>query len=185
MKRLIIFTIASLLAGPGVFGQCEPDTINCKDSDEPGQICPMELPSARVNLYFDEVITVIPPSSIEGPAGTIFIDYIVIDSVTNLPEGLSYAINADRFYSDTAYCVQIYGTPVEAGSDTLHIYVTPFLKTSLGTFPGPQVLNDTTVVMTVLEASGIDPGQYTEFHILPNKPNPFSEVTTLQVKLTF
>ena len=90
-----------------------------------------------------------------------------------------YAVNAERLYADSAYCVSIYGTPEEIGVDSLVIYVTPQIIFGESSIPGPQVVNDTSVVITVGEASGIKPGHYTEFHILPNKPNPFSDVTTL------
>ncbi len=33
--------------------------------------------------------------------------------------------------------------------------------------------------MTVLDASGIDPKKFNEFQILPNTPNPFSDVTRI------
>lgn len=179
MKRLVILTIASMFAGTALFGQCEPDTVNCKDVDEPGQICPMYLPDATVNKYYDEVVTVIPPSEYTLGNLTIYLDYLLIDKVENLPEGISYAVNAERFYADTAYCVSIYGTPTQKGVDTLHIYVTPFLWINGVSTPYTQVLNDSSVILTVVEASGFDPNQFTEFHILPNKPNPFSDVTSI------
>lgn len=179
MKRLLIFSITALLAGSSLMGQCEPDTVNCKDVDEPGQICPLFLPEATVNVYYDEVVTVIPPSEYTLGDITIYLDYLLIDSVGNLPEGISYAVNAERFYADTAYCVSIYGTPKYKGVDTMHIYVTPFLWIAGVSTPFTQVLNDSSVILTVVEPSGIDPNQFTEFHILQNKPNPFSDVTSI------
>ncbi|MFO7670429.1 MAG: T9SS type A sorting domain-containing protein [Bacteroidales bacterium] len=179
MKRVIFTLIAGLFAGTTIFGQCEPDSVNCKDTDEPGQICPMFLPNATVNAYYDEVITVIPPGEVTFGTSKVLINYIIVDSITNLPEGISYAANAERFYADSAYCVQIFGIPVEVGSDSLSIYVTPYIFVGTATIPGPQAVNDTSVVMTVAEASGIDPGQFTDFHLLPNKPNPFSDLTTI------
>ena len=44
---------------------------------------------------------------------------------------------------------------------------------------GPQIVDDTSVVMTVHETSGIDPYPMHEFRVLPNVPNPFSDVTRL------
>lgn len=179
MKKLLTLFIAALLAGSTLWGQCEPDTTNCKDVDEPGQICPMFLPEATVNAYYDEVVTVIPPSEITVGTLTVFVNYIVIDSVKNLPEGISYAVSADNFYADTAYCVSIYGTPVNKGETTMAIYVTPYIWLNGVSTPIPQVVNDTSVVLTVVEASGFDPNQFSDFHILPNKPNPFSDVTSM------
>ncbi len=171
--------IAGSFAGTALFGQCEPDLTNCKDTDEPGQICPRYLPDAQVNVSYNEVITVIAPGEVSFGNSTVFIDYIVIDSITNIPEGITYAANAEKFYADSAYCVQISGIPLKAGIDTLAIYITPYIFYGNTTIPAPQAVNDTSVVVTVIEASGIDPGFFTEFHLLPNKPNPFSEKTTV------
>lgn len=179
MKRVILLIIAGFFTGNTLFGQCEPDLINCVDTDEPGQICPRYLPDAQVNVNYDEVITVIAPGEVTFANSTVFIDYITIDSITNIPEGISYAANAEKFYADSAYCVQISGIPLKAGVDTLAIYITPFIFYGNTTIPAPQAVNDTSVVVTVRHASGIDPGMFTEFHLLPNKPNPFSDRTTV------
>jgi hypothetical protein len=182
MKKIAIissFALMGIFAGTSLFGQCEPDIVNCMDVDEPGQICPLFLPEAIVNAYYEEVVTVIPPSEYTLGTLTIYLDYLLIDSVGNLPDGLSYAANAERFYADTAYCVSIFGTPTQKGIDTLHIYVTPFLWINDVSTPFTQVVNDTSVVIAVVETSGFDPNQYTDFHILPNKPNPFSDVTSI------
>lgn len=179
MKRVMILSLAGLFSGVILSGQCIPDTVNCVDTEGTGVICPRYLPDAVVNAYYDEVITVIPPSEVTSGSQTAMIDYIVIDSITNIPDGVSYAANAQNFYAGSAYCIQVYGTPTKSGSDTLKIYVTPYIFFVNTTIPGPQVVNDTSVVLTVVEASGIDPGLFTEFHLLPTKPNPFSELTSI------
>jgi len=179
MKIHLLFSIAAILTGNLLFGQCEPDTVNCTDLDEPGQICPLLLPDAIVNTYYDEVVTIIPPSEFSTGGFTVFVHYIVVDSVSNLPAGISYASNADRLYADTAYCVSLYGTPEEIGVDTLAIYITPYLWINGVSTPFTQVTNDTSIVMSVVEASGFDPNPFTAFHIQQNKPNPFSEVTSI------
>jgi len=49
-------------------------------------------------------------------------------------------------------------------------------------FGGPlraQVVDDTSVHITVVEALGIDPNHNSEFQVFQNVPNPFSEVTRL------
>lgn len=179
MKKAILFSIAALFTGTFLFGQCEPDLINCEDTDEPGQICPRYLPNAQVNTLYDEVITVIPPGEVIFGENSVLIDYILIDSIRNLPEGITYAANAEKLYADSAYCVQISGLPTKVGVDTLAIYITPFIFYGNTSIPAPQAVNDTSVVMTVSEASGLDPGKFTDFHLLPNKPNPFSYNTTI------
>lgn len=179
MKKLYFLIIAGFISGTALFGQCEPDLTGCEDTNEPGQICPGSLPDAQVNVNYDEVITVIAPGSVLFGNDTVFIDYIVIDSITNIPEGITYAANAEKFYADSAYCVQISGIPVDVGEYPLAIYITPYVFYGNTTIPGPQAVNDTSVVMTVTDLSGIDPGKFTEFHLLPNKPNPFADRTTV------
>ena len=177
MKRVISIIVAGFFAGTVLFGQCIPDPENCEDTGELVQICPKSLPDAHVGAYYDEIFTVIAPGEvILGPI-TINIDYIVIDSIINMPEGISYAANAEKLYADSAYCIQIYGEPVKTGVDTFAIYITPYFVDN--PIPAPQVVDDTSVVMIVTEASGIDPGLFTEFQLLPNKPNPFSDRTTV------
>lgn len=171
--------IAGFFSGSALFGQCEPDLTNCEDTDEPGEICPRYLPEGHVNVSYDAVITVIPPAEVFFGNSSVLIDYILVDSITNLPEGLTYLANTERFYADSAYCVQINGTPANAGEYPLSIYVTPFVFFGETSIPAPQAVNDTSVVMTITDASGIDPGKFTEFHLLPNKPNPFADRTTV------
>lgn len=176
-QTLAIIAI-SVCTGTQVYAQCEPDTA-CKDTGLPGEICPRELTDATVNVAYNEAITVIPPGSFEYLGNVIEVVYIVVDSVLNLPPGIDYYPNAAQFYPDTAYCIQITGTPTEAGDFPLHIHVTPFIDLGTGPISAGQIVDDTSVVMTVLEPSGIDPYQIYEFRVLPNVPNPFSDVTRL------
>ncbi|MFO7932636.1 MAG: T9SS type A sorting domain-containing protein [Bacteroidales bacterium] len=168
-----------LIAGITAYGQCVPDTANCKDTGEPGEICPRYLPEATVNTSYDETITIIPPGEAVVNETSLDIVYIQIDSVINIPDGIDYFPNATKFYADSAYCIQITGTPTTAGEFDLAIYVSPFIFYLNDTIKGPQVVNDTSVTMVVHEASGIDPYRSLEFQVIQNVPNPFSEVTRL------
>ncbi len=179
LSGLIAFSMLALFASVGVSAQCTADTINCKDVDNPGEICPRNLPEVVVNEAYDEAITFIPPSQYEYNGNIINVLYITVDSVTNLPPGIAYYPNADTFYADTAYCVQVTGIPTVAGDFPLHIYVTPVVDVGTGPLLLDQVVDSSSVVMTVLEPSGVDPGRTVSFHILPTYPNPFSDVTQL------
>jgi len=174
-NRLIIFLAIALCSGIKLSAQCEPDTVNCEDIGDPGQICPNDLPSGSLNVVYDEVITIIPPGSFEA----YILSYIVIDSVKNLPPGIDYFPNADIFFPDTAYCIQLSGTPTQAGDFTLAIYISPFIDV-LGTpTKGPQVVDDSSLVVTIQGTAGIEANQITEFKVFQNIPNPFSELTCL------
>ncbi len=182
MKRFaqsVAIIAISVFTGTEMSAQCEPDTANCKDTGDPGQICPRTLPEATVNITYDQVITVIPPGSAAINNIPIEIVYIEIDSVLNLPPGIDYYPNALQFYPDTAYCIQITGNPTEAGEFQLAIYVSPFIDIFGTITKGPPVVDDTSVVMVVHGPSGFDPYQVREFQVLQNIPNPFSEVTRI------
>ncbi len=173
--RLIIILAIALCSGMKLSAQCEPDTANCEDIGDPGQICPNDLPSGVLNVIYDEVITIIPPGSFDA----YVLSYIVIDSVKNLPPGIDYFPNADIFYPDTVYCIQLSGTPTQVGDFTLAIYISPFIDV-LGTpTKGPQVVDDSSLVVTIQKTLGIEPNQMTEFIVYQNVPNPFSFRTSL------
>ena len=178
-RLLAIFAIA-IFPVLALSAQCEPDTANCKDTGDPGQICPRDLPDAIVNELYNEVITVIAPDTATVLGFQVGIAYIIIDSVLNLPPGLNYYANALEFYADSAYCIQVTGTPTEAGDFNLAIYVSAFVYVSQDLIiNGGQFIDDTSVVITVHEPSGVNPYQINEFQVLPSAPNPFSDVTRL------
>lgn len=181
IERLLAILTIALFAIGEINAQCEPDTINCIDTGDPGQICPSVLPDVTVNEPYDQVITVIAPDTAEALGSDIPLVYITVDSVLNLPTGIEYFANADKFYPDSIYCIQIVGTPTQAGEFQLFIYVTPYIYNAFldDIIAGPQVTDSTSVVITVHETSGIDPYPMHEFRVLPNAPNPFSDVTRL------
>lgn len=175
--RLLLILALAIFSGMKLFAQCEPDTANCEDIGDPGQFCPLDLPRAGLNVLYDEVVTVIAPGTYEFFGNELTIFYIEIDSVKNLPPGIDYFPNAEIFYPDTAYCIQLTGTSTQTGEFALSIYITATVD-----FGGPlraQVVDDTSVHITVVEALGIDPNHNSEFQVFQNVPNPFSEVTRL------
>jgi hypothetical protein len=121
--RRIVLMLMFLLAGRILSAQCVPDTINCVDTEGPGQFCPLNLPKAGLGVLYDEVVTVIPPASFEILGTELTILYIAIDSVKNIPPGISYFSNAEVLYPDTAYCIQLTGTPTQTGNYPLSIYI--------------------------------------------------------------
>ncbi|MEN8229520.1 MAG: T9SS type A sorting domain-containing protein [Bacteroidota bacterium] len=180
LARLCAILSISIFVVAETSAQCEPDTVNCIDTGDPGQICPQYLPEANVNEPYNEVITVIAPDTASVSNIQIGLAYIVIDSVKGLPDGIEYYTNSIKFYPDSTYCVQIVGTPTEAGDFPLSIYVNAFVDLGTGEpISAGLVVDDTSVVLTVQGPSGIDPYAVHEFQVLPNAPNPFSDVTRL------
>jgi len=181
----LIFLVLTIFSGMELFAQCVPDTENCTDIGDPGQFCPLDLPQAAMDEAYEQVVTVIPPGSYTTTIGTLTISYIVIDSVNNLPPGIDYFPNANKLFPDTAYCILLSGTPTQAGEFALQIYISPFFN--IGGTPTffDQVVDDTSIVITVNETAGIDPIQGTKFQVFQNVPNPFSEVTRLDYYIPF
>lgn len=169
----------TVFSGIELYAQCTPDP-SCVDIGEPGQFCPLDLPVGVLNVPYDETVTVIPPGSYLVPdiGLELTILYIKIDSVKNMPPGIDYFPNADILYPDTAYCIQLTGTPTQVGVDTLAIYISATVNFG-GNPITAGVVDDTSLVITILEAVGIDPIQSTEFKVFQNVPNPFTEVTRL------
>lgn len=174
---LISLLLIGIMTSLPLSGQCEPDTANCKDIGNPGEFCPLTLPEAGLNALYDETVTIIPPGSFEFYGTMLNIFYIEIDSVKNLPPGIDYFPNSDVFHPDTAYCIQLTGTPTQTGEFPLAIYITATVD-----FGGPvtaQVRDDTSVVITVVESLGFEPFRHAEFQVYQNVPNPFSFRTSI------
>lgn len=180
MKRIMLLS-ATLVFGffisIQVSAQCEPDTVNCEDIGDPGQFCPLKLPPAGLNVLYDETVTVIPPGTYMFGQTQLTILHIRIDSVKNMPPGIDYFPNADILYPDTAYCIQLTGTPTEVGVDTFYIYITAMVDILGGI--EYQVVDDSSIVLRVVEVLGTDPHQITEFKVNQNVPNPFSDFTRM------
>jgi len=149
IARLFALISISVFAATETFAQCEPDTVNCIDTGNPGQICPRYLPEAMEMVPYDEVITVIAPANFDYLGIMIDIEYIVVDSVLNLPSGIDYQASATKFYPDSAYCIQVAGIPAEAGVYPLLFYVTPYVNVSNNIIAGAQITDDTSVTMIV------------------------------------
>lgn len=182
MKKALFFLflmIMGLSASIQLAAQCIPDTVHCVDTTgNPGEICPPELPNAGLNALYDETVTIIPPGSypLWGQEFTVF--YMHIDSLINLPPGIDYYPNADTFFADTAYCIQLNGTPTETGKFNLFIYISALID--FGGIPTiARVVDSTSISITVVEEVGLDLNRETVFRVIPNVPNPFSESTRL------
>lgn len=182
MKRFIYYILLfciPILGGKKVSAQCEPDK-SCLDVDNTGAYCPANLPDAILGEPYQTVLTVIPPSEFEFEGTSLDIAYIEIDSVLNFPPGITYNANAEKFYADTAYCVLIEGTPSMVGQFTLELYITPYIKHPLfGILKGPQVTDNTSLVLTVSDVTNIDFSAEKHFQALQNVPNPFSRSTRI------
>jgi hypothetical protein len=184
MKR-ILRIVPTFLLGSLVFvqlsAQCTPDP-TCVDIDEPGEYCPHDFPPLVLDVPYDEVITFIIALEFQSN-GTIYtLDSVAVDSVKNIPPGLEYSSSATGYVPGVAYCSQLSGTPAQAGEFAVEFYLEPFVDgpVSLGKY-----LNDTSVVITVYDPTGVKTGQADQFQVLPVVPNPFSEITRMSFYAPF
>ena len=164
--------------------QCSIDP-KCTGSLEPGEYCPGTWLPVVLDVPHDATITFILPKEFEYN-GTIYaLDSLVIDSVRNIPPGLTYNSSANRYVPEIAYCSQLIGTPTQAGVFNIEFYIEPFIDLGQGSISLGQYLDDTSVVITVYDLTGINPRQAEEFQILPIVPNPFSETTRISFYTPF
>ena len=181
MKRFL-HILATLLAGlflsAQLSAQCTPDP-GCLDTLLPGEYCPENFPPLLLNVPYDEVITFILALEIEHGGNTYTLDSIAVDSVRNIPPGLTYSSSSNGYVPGTAYCSQLSGTPTQAGEFPIAFYLEPFVDFGSGPESLGQYMDDTSVVVTVYDPLGIDPQQADQFMILPIVPNPFSEITRI------
>jgi hypothetical protein len=178
--HILVAIIVGLLASVQLSAQCIPDTLHCVDTTgNPGEICPLDLPDGSLNMLYNETITIIPPGTYPLYNQEAIIVFIEIDSVKNLPPGIDYFPNADVFFPDTAYCIQLNGAPTQAGEFGLSIYITATVDLNLEQLIEVQVVDDTSLSITVVGEVGLGQNQMREFRVIPNVPNPFSETTRL------
>lgn len=182
MKKTVLFFSFILIflvgkAGTG-YSQCEPDTVNCIDVNEPGQICPTQLTDGNVGTEYLEVITIITPDSITIGQTGARLQKVVLDSILNLPTGLAYNYSSNEFIPGDRYCVSIEGTPAEEGTFFLKIYVTAHVDMGFFILPVQQV-DSTSVAITIEPALGIDKIRNDEFSLIHAYPNPFMTSTKI------
>jgi len=185
-QTLWLLSIALIILKAGnVYSQCIPDTVTCKDTLLPGQICPEVLPAGFLDVPYNQTVTILPPSSFLLFDVPITIVKIRIDTITNLPPGIVYQSNAIELYPDTAYCVLLSGIPTQAGEFEIAITVIPYIDLfgNGSIIESSPVVNDTSVKIFVYEeVTDIKDMQPDEFDVVGNLPNPFSETTEIGFK---
>ncbi len=180
MKKLYLFLIfgAIALGSYNVNAQCVPDQ-TCMDVLNPGEICPETLPNGVVGLPYSQTVTIIPPATATISGQTINIVKIKLNSVGNMPPGLTYLTNpANGEFTVTTpytrYCTLISGTPTTPGTYHLSIKVIPY-TIILGNITAlPEQSDDTSLTITVTPTASVSSINYNKFSILDSKPNPFS-----------
>ena len=186
MKKLLyslLFVVSALFLSISVsHAQCEPDTVTCKDTLQPGEFCPRILPDGFVGQPYSEVITIIPPGHYNYLGSEVTVIEIVIQDVKNMPPGITYEANADTLLPDSAYCVLLSGTPETAGVYDLGITVSALVDIpNLGEIKIDSITDDTSVSITIYAESGLDDPVW-EDQLVICGPNPFNNTTMIRLK---
>lgn len=191
MKKLVtimFIAVAGIFFGMQAFAQtpCDPDP-GCEDINNPGEICPVSLPDGVMGVEYESVVTIIPPATFEiAGMGEVDIYSIIIDSVKNMPPGVTWECNAEEnemIVTDpiTSYCVLMSGTPTDFGDFDLILYLTPKIDLGFGDpMEGPQEVDDTSLTIHVSETTIL--AQANLNSSITAYPNPFSYNTKISVQ---
>lgn len=131
---------------------CTPDA-SCIEEGNPGEVCPLVLPTAMEGVYYDETVTIIPPSTADAYGVSSNIHSIKILSVNGLPAGMQWCKSQDVFLVTnpyTRYCAQLYGTPEQEGTYPISLEIQVYISIYGNPVQGPTVTDDTSLVIVVL-----------------------------------
>ncbi len=178
MKRIFFISIM-LGVSAWVSAQCTPDT-NCIDIDNPGQICPDTLAVATLGEDYQQSITIIAPDTAFLGNAAVKITKIVLDTIGNLPPGITFTSDTNVFFPDTMYCVLLSGIPTDTGTWYLDVVVTPYIYSDIvGEIKMDPVHDDSSMFITVSLASLFSERPATGFSLIRAFPNPFGETTKI------
>ncbi|MEJ5266473.1 MAG: PKD domain-containing protein [Bacteroidales bacterium] len=156
---------------------CTPDP-TCEDVLNPGEVCPEVLPVGSEGVYYDETVTVIPPSSYMGLP---VIHSIKITNVSGLPEGMTWCKSQDVFLVTnpaTRYCCQLYGTPAQAGEYPLTLTIVPYVNVFGQPVAQNPVTDDTSLVVIILPPPPVADFSAAATAIQINEPVQFQDLSS-------
>jgi hypothetical protein len=149
--------------------------------------------TACVNVFYQTNFTIIVDTFVINGVEAIP-DYLVIDDVTNLPDGMTYACNPEdcTYYPNTPGCASVYGIPTgDAGDYSLQISGTAFFFG--GTinfpinFPDPAIAPGE-YILHVREAGDVNCGEPSAvespaaINSVVVAPNPFTDFTQINIQ---
>lgn len=133
MKKLFVLVLA--LASAGIFNNASAQCTPPAPAGDPGLNPQWEcLPCVEQGVAYSSIITIENFDSVGG----IVIQELRLDSLTNLPNGITYAVNPSNgtFPGGGTGCIDVSGTTTDTvGNYKLGIYVTVTLA-GLGSFSG-------------------------------------------------
>jgi len=187
MKKIIRVFYISLflvfLAGQAN-AQCTPlSEEGCPDPEGNGEICPDTISPVFVGLPYEQVVTMLAPSSVDTLGYNVNLHHITLIDVEGLPEGIEWVTNAENneFFIETYYCILFSGTSnADVGDYPLKVVVDIYANI----FGEPvnifQLTDSTSLKMQVMDPSSI--GERKRSTIISNVwPNPFSNELNLEL----
>ncbi len=180
-KVFLLLSISGVLLGISLLGsaQCVPDTVNCKDEGNPGQICPDSLPNGMQGIEYNEIITFYMPDSASFSDAGLELVKIRLDTVENLPSGIQFISAEKEFYPDSVYCFELIGTPVDTGIFYIKITITPFINILGNAIALPAQSDSTNIVIRIEAPSTLTTIPQQSFSLIPGYPNPFLFTTKI------
>jgi hypothetical protein len=156
MKQLFTLALAVVLFSANAWAQCTPNAA----SGNPGITPPTDsLACVQVGVPYSQIIQIENFNSFTLPIGTASVQSLRVDSITNVPCGLSYAISPANatFGPGQTGCIAVTGTSNEVvGQYRLNIYVDVqvTLTTPLGSTTLPYNGEAASVVAQIEQATG-------------------------------
>ncbi len=187
MKKLILlmgFAIFTLVASQRLAAQCTPaDSTTCPDPEGNGAVCPDTLKTAYLNRAYEQVVTMLIPSTYDTGIYSIPLHHVQLKDVGGLPNGIRWESNADKnnFMAGEYYCVLFSGTPTQTGHYVLKIIVDVYSSYNDVPIYVGQTIDSTSIWIDVLDANAVRQHS-AAFFGFKTWPNPFR--TNFQLEFT-
>lgn len=183
-KTLLSFLFTAAVSAMSFAQVCTPDP------NATGLIYPMQ-PDSTVNPgeSYSQTITISVPTDTTVSIITVYVDSIRLDSVGGLPMGLGVQCNSSLgnclYLGGTTGCFIISGTvdnSVAVGTYPITFYVTiTGVLDSTGTDTTTLSIPYPVEVFTMYVGNvGVEQLNMSEFSVLQNIPNPFTETTVIK-----
>lgn len=195
MKKILLFFLFFAATQIAMAQDCEPDP---QYADAPAGVYPLpdtvdsptsSLPTGFENQPYELVFTAVVPDTVvialapDSPPSVLDIDNVTLISIDNLPPGLSATCNPDTcvFLDESQGCVIISGTPTQSGVYSLIVNTTVGVGVAMlpVTFPGLLAAGEYKIIIE--EGVSVDEPISNVIGLGQNAPNPFSDMTEIQV----
>ncbi len=180
---LLLLSVAFMsffLSGMKGHAQCTPlSAEECPDPENNGEVCPDSLAHGYLNLLYSQVATILAPLS---DTNGIPIHHLTLQSVDNLPPGLTFQTNAanNEFLAGNYYCILMEGTPQEAGTFDLKIIVDIYINFFGVPVYALTVTDSTSLAIQIIDNTGVP--EDGSLAVTENFPNPFNSWTSFRLQ---